>query len=118
MPQNYNSILTSKETQLAIFAIKDYVEENLCKELNLIRVTCPLIVEADSGINDYLDRDGSRTPIRFHISNDNNKNPVDAEIVQAATKWKEICSKAIWHECWRRDTMRYEGCKKRLFSRP
>lgn len=93
LPRNYNSILTPKETQLAIFAIKDYVEKNLCKELNLIRVTCPLIVEADSGINDYLDRDGSRTPIRFHISNDNDKNPVDAEIVQAATKWKRFALK-------------------------
>ena len=58
-------LLTPKEAQLAIFAIKDYIEENLCKELNLIRVTCPLIVDAESGINDYLDRDGSRPPIEF-----------------------------------------------------
>ena len=53
-----------KETQIAIFAIKDYIEQNLCKELNLIRVTVPLIVDAESGINDYLDRDGSHTPVR------------------------------------------------------
>jgi len=44
-------LLTPKETQIAIFAIKDYIEENLCKELNLIRVTYPLIVDAESGIN-------------------------------------------------------------------
>jgi aspartate--ammonia ligase len=47
----------------------------------------------ESGVNDYLDRDGSRTPIRFHISNDYDKHPVDAEIVQAATKWKRMALK-------------------------
>ena len=64
MPQDHESILDRKEIQIAIFAIKDYIEQNLCKELNLIRVTVPLIVDAESGINDYLDRDGSRTPVR------------------------------------------------------
>ena len=93
LPQNYSSILSPKETQIATYAVKDYIEENLCKELNLIRVTVPLIVDVESGVNDYLDRDGSRTPIRFHISNDYNKNPVDAEIVQAATKWKRMALK-------------------------
>ncbi len=37
-----------------------------------------------------LDRDGSRTPIEFHISNDHGKNPIDAQVVQAATKWKRV----------------------------
>ncbi|MCK5572799.1 MAG: aspartate--ammonia ligase, partial [Bacteroidetes bacterium] len=46
-----------------------------------------------SGVNDYLDRDGSRTPIQFHISNDYGKNPIDAEVVQAATKWKRMALK-------------------------
>ncbi len=90
LPQNYSSLLSPKETQNAIYAAKDYIEENLCKELNLIRVTVPLIVDIDSGVNDLLDRDGSRTPIQFHISNDRNKNPIDAQVVQAATKWKRI----------------------------
>jgi aspartate--ammonia ligase len=93
LPQNYNSLLSPKETQIATYALKDFIEQNLCKELNLIRVTVPLIVDVDSGVNDYLDRDGSRTPIRFHISNDYNKNPVDAEVVQAATKWKRMALK-------------------------
>jgi len=93
LPQDYSSLLTPKETQIATYAIKDYIEQNLCKELNLIRVTVPLIVDVESGINDYLDRDGSRTPIGFHISNDHNKNPVDAEVVQAATKWKRMALK-------------------------
>jgi len=88
LPKDYTSLLSPKETQLATYAIKDYIEQNLCKELNLIRVTVPLIVDAESGINDLLDRDGSRTPIQFHISND--KNPIDAQVVQAATKWKRM----------------------------
>ena len=93
LPQNYKSLLSPKETQLATYAVKDYIEENLCKQLNLIRVTVPLIVDVESGINDLLDRDGSRTPIQFHISNDHNKNPLDAQVVQAATKWKRMALK-------------------------
>jgi aspartate--ammonia ligase len=50
----------------------------------------PLIVDVESGVNDLLDRDGSRTPIQFHISNDYDKNPLDAQLVQAATKWKRM----------------------------
>ncbi|MFH0825143.1 MAG: aspartate--ammonia ligase [Pseudomonadota bacterium] len=88
LPDGYASALTPKRTQMAVFELKDYVEENLCKELNLIRITVPLIVDTESGLNDLLDRDGSRTPIQFHISNDHGRNPVDAQIVQAATKWK------------------------------
>ncbi|HUM68293.1 MAG TPA: aspartate--ammonia ligase, partial [Chloroflexota bacterium] len=93
LPDDYRSLLTPKETQQAIFAAKQYIEENLCKELNLMMVTVPLIVDVDSGVNDYLDRDGSRTPVRFHISNDYDQHPVDAEVVQAATKWKRMALK-------------------------
>jgi aspartate--ammonia ligase len=56
-------------------------------------VTVPLIVDVETGVNDMLDRDGSRTPIQFHISNDYDKHPVDAQVVQAATKWKRIALK-------------------------
>ena len=93
LPQDYNSLLSPKQTQIAIYEAKDYIEQNLCKELNLIRVTVPLIVDIDSGVNDLLDRDGSRTPISFHVSNDHNKNPIDVEVVQAATKWKRMALK-------------------------
>ena len=98
LPQDYTSLLTPKETQIATYAIKDYIEENMCKELNLIRVTVPLIVDVESGVNDMLDRDGSRTPIGFHISNDRNKNPIDAQVVQAATKWKRMALKQFGME--------------------
>lgn len=90
LPQNYTSLLTPKETQKAIFAAKNFIEENLSKALNLMMVTVPLIVDVESGVNDYLDRDGSRTPIQFHISNDRNQHPIDAQVVQAATKWKRV----------------------------
>ena len=93
MPEDYHSLLNAKETQRAIFAVKNYIEENLCKELNLMMVQVPLIVDVESGVNDMLDRDGSRTPIQFHISNDYNKHPVDAQVVQAATKWKRMALK-------------------------
>jgi aspartate--ammonia ligase len=93
LPSDYTALLDPKETQKAIFTIKNYIESQLAQELNLMRVECPLIVDAESGINDYLDRDGSRTPIQFHISNDNDKNPIDAQIVQAATKWKRMALK-------------------------
>ena len=93
LPQDYSSLLSPRQTQNAVFALKDYIEENLCKQLNLIRVTVPLIVDVQSGINDLLDRDGSRTPIQFHISNDYDKNPIDAQLVQAATKWKRLALK-------------------------
>jgi aspartate--ammonia ligase len=93
LPDDYAALLNPRETQGAIYAAKDYIEKNLCTELNLIRVTVPLIVNVESGVNDYLDRDGSRTPVEFHISNDHNKNPIDAQVVQAATKWKRVALK-------------------------
>jgi aspartate--ammonia ligase len=93
LPQDYSPLLTPKDTQRAIFAVKNYIEENLCKELNLMMVQVPLIVDVESGVNDLLDRDGSRTPIQFHISNDYNKNAIDAQVLQAATKWKRLALK-------------------------
>jgi aspartate--ammonia ligase len=93
LPRDYVPLLDPKDTQRAITAVKGYIEDNLSRELNLIRVTVPLIVDAASGVNDYLDRDGSRTPVQFHIANDGGKNPVDAQVVQAATKWKRMALK-------------------------
>jgi aspartate--ammonia ligase len=88
LPSDYRSLLTARQTQQAIFEVKGYIETNLCAELNLMMVQVPLIVDAESGVNDMLDRDGSRTPITFHISNDHDQHPIDAQVVQAATKWK------------------------------
>jgi aspartate--ammonia ligase len=92
LPKRYNSLLNKKETQKAIFSLKNFIEENLCKELNLIRVECPLIVDKKSGVNDYLDRDGSRTPVEFKCGLGLEK-PIQAQIVQAVTKWKRMALK-------------------------
>jgi len=81
LPQDYNSLLTPKETMKALFAAKSYIEENLCQELNLMMVQVPLIVDVESGVNDMLDRDGSRTPIQFFISNDYGKHPIDTQVM-------------------------------------
>src|SRR5438477_1718150 len=93
LPQDYHPLLTPKETQKALFHLQRYIEDNLCKELGLMMVQVPLIVDSESGVNDMLDRDGSRTPIQFRISNDRGKNPIDAQVVQAATKWKRVALK-------------------------
>ena len=90
LPSDYESLLSPRDTQRAIYAVKAYIEKNLSKELGLELVQVPLIVTAESGVNDLLDRDGSRTPIQFHISNDHDLHPVDAQVVQAATKWKRM----------------------------
>jgi aspartate--ammonia ligase len=90
LPRDYSSLLTPKETQKALYALKGYIEEHLCKELNLMMVAVPLIVDSESGVNDYLDRDGSRGPVQFYIPNDHHNNPIDAQVVQAATKWKRM----------------------------
>jgi len=95
LPNDYLPLLNPRETQEALTAVKNYIEAGLGKELNLIRVECPLIVDKYSGVNDYLDRDGSRTPIEFHIKNDHGKNPVDAQVVQAVTKWKRMALKTF-----------------------
>jgi aspartate--ammonia ligase len=66
LPNDYSSALTRRETQKGIFAVKRSIEDNLCKELNLMMVTGSLIV------------DRSRRPIQFHISNDRNKHPLNS----------------------------------------
>jgi aspartate--ammonia ligase len=90
LPDDYEPLLDPRDTAKAVHSIKNYIEAGLCRELNLFMVPVPLIVERDSGINDMLDRDGSRTPVEFHIANDHNKHPVDGQVVQAATKWKRM----------------------------
>jgi aspartate--ammonia ligase len=87
LPNDYKAVLPPLERMKALYAIKDYIEKNLGKELNLSMVQVPLIVERESGINDMLDRDGSRTPVEFPCGLGLPKR-LNAQIVQAATKWK------------------------------
>jgi aspartate--ammonia ligase len=90
LPDDYEPLLDPRDTMRGLYAAKRLIEDRLCEELNLTLVQVPLIVDRESGVNDYLDRDGSRTPVAFHISNDREQNPLDAEVVQAATKWKRL----------------------------
>jgi len=92
LPKGYNSVLDRKQTQRALYAAKSYIETHLCSELNLMMVQVPLIVSKDSGVNDYLDRDGSRTPIDFPCGLGLDKR-IEAQVVQAATKWKRMALK-------------------------
>ena len=85
IPENYQSILDVKETEKAIKLIKDFFQINLAEALNLERVTAPLFVKADTGINDDLN--GVERPISFYIKNMNNTK---AEVVQSLAKWKRL----------------------------
>ena len=90
LPTAYTPLLDAKETMQALYTAKRLIEDRLCQRLHLTLVQVPLIVDRASGVNDYLDRDGSRTPVTFHIANDRDLHPIDAEVVQAATKWKRL----------------------------
>ncbi len=92
LPNDYEPLQTPMERMKALYDVKRYIEDNMCKELNLNMVQVPLIVSKDSGVNDYLDRDGSRTPIEFKCGLGLEK-PIEAQVVQAATKWKRMALK-------------------------
>ncbi len=92
LPNDYQPLLEPMERMEALFAVKRYIEDGLSKELNLKMVQVPLIVERDSGVNDLLDRDGSRTPVEFQCGLGLDK-PINGQVVQAATKWKRMALK-------------------------
>ncbi len=85
IPKNYQPLLNLKETEKAIRLIKEFFQINLAFELNLIRITAPLFVPADTGINDDLD--GTEKPVAFRIADLNN---VLVEIIQSLAKWKRL----------------------------
>jgi aspartate--ammonia ligase len=89
LPSDYRSLLDPKTTQIALAAVKRTILDGLCRELNLVPVEVPLIVDEESGVNDYLDRDGSRTPIEFPCGLGIEPR-IRAQVVQAATKWKRM----------------------------
>ena len=89
LPRNYRALLAPMERMQAVYAVKSYIEENLARQLNLQMVPVPLIVDKESGVNDMLDRDGSRTPVGFPCGLGLEER-LEAEVVQAATKWKRL----------------------------
>ena len=92
LPSDYDALQSPLERMKAVFVVKEYIEKNLCRELNLTMVQVPLIVDRDSGVNDYLDRDGSRTPVEFPCGLGIDPR-ITAQVVQAATKWKRMALK-------------------------
>jgi aspartate--ammonia ligase len=92
LPDDYEPLQTPLRRMKAVSEVKQYIEKHLGEELNLTMVQVPLIVDKDSGVNDYLDRDGSRTPIDFQCGLGLDK-PIQAQVVQAATKWKRMALK-------------------------
>lgn len=84
IPNNYTPVLNLRQTEEAIKIIKDRFQEKLVTSLNLTRVSAPLIVLTDSGINDYLGGTEAERPVIFNIINLNKTG----EIVQSLAKWK------------------------------
>ena len=80
----YKSILGIKETQVAIKSCKDYFERELAATLNLTRVSAPLFVTPESGLNDALN--GVERPVQFDIL----ETGKDVQIVQSLAKWKRF----------------------------
>ena len=85
VPKGYKSCLDQQMTERAIKLVKDTFERELSGELCLSRVTSPLFVKANSGINDDLN--GVERPVRFNVGN---MNETGMEIVQSLAKWKRM----------------------------
>lgn len=84
IPEGYDSSLDVRETEKAIKFIKSRFQDMLAEELNLARISAPILVLRKTGINDYLT--GKERPIRFNVSHLNE----EAEIVQSLAKWKRV----------------------------
>ena len=82
IPEGYKSILSIYDTQKAISLLKRLFEDNLGAKLNLYRVSAPLFVDENSGLNDNLN--GYERPVSFDILRSNHR----AEVVQSLAKWK------------------------------
>ncbi len=85
VPEGYKSKETIKETEIAIKDVKDYFERVLAKELNLTRVSAPLFVRPETGLNDNLN--GVERPVSFGIKE---QGDVSVEIVHSLAKWKRM----------------------------
>jgi len=88
IPEGYQSHLDLYNTQIAIKTIKDFFQTLLAERLHLLRVSAPLFVDPQSGLNDNLN--GIERPVTFDIKNQNGR---DAEIVQSLAKWKRFALK-------------------------
>ena len=88
IPKDYHSELNLHDTQIAIKTVKDFFQNLLSQRLNLSRVSAPLFVDPDSGLNDNLNR--VERPVTFDIKEQNGR---EAEVVQSLAKWKRYALK-------------------------
>lgn len=85
LAQKYTSQLSIRETEVAIKEIKDYFERKLAEELNLTRVSAPLFVGSQTGLNDNLN--GVEKPVSFSVPATGGQS---YEIVHSLAKWKRM----------------------------
>lgn len=88
IPAQYHSALNLHDTQVAIKTVKDYFQHALITRLNLLRVSAPLFVTPQSGLNDNLN--GVERPVSFGMKE---QNDAQAEIVHSLAKWKRYALK-------------------------
>ncbi len=85
LPDSYQSALNLHDTQIAIKTVKDFFQNLLSLTLNLSRVSAPLFVTPESGLNDNLN--GVERPVAFDIREMDGQN---AEVVHSLAKWKRF----------------------------
>lgn len=83
IPTDYTPALGLYDTQVAIKTVKDFFQQSLAEQLYLLRVSAPLFVTPESGLNDNLN--GVERPVTFGIREQNER---PAEIVHSLAKWK------------------------------
>ena len=88
IPKDYKSELNLYDTQIGIKTVKDFFQNQLAKELHLLRVSAPLFVEPSSGLNDNLN--GVERPVSFGIKE---QGDAPAEVVHSLAKWKRFALK-------------------------
>ncbi len=92
VPAGYKSLLSVYDTQKAIGLMKRLFADNFAGALNLMRVSAPLFVDGDSGVNDNLN--GYERPVDFEIAH----SGVRCQVVQSLAKWKRLALKR--YELW------------------
>lgn len=85
IPAGYKAKLDLRQTEVAIKKLKDYFENAIAYELHLTRVSAPLFVKPETGLNDNLN--GTERAVSFDIMDDNN---AVAEVVHSLAKWKRM----------------------------
>ena len=88
IPENYNPVLSVRQTQEAIKYIRDTFQHEFGKEMNLLRISAPLFVEKRSGLNDDLN--GIEEPVHFTMKDIGDER---IEVVHSLAKWKRMALK-------------------------